>query len=298
MSFTDQLKIIADKTEKRLSEIYEEYSKNLESLSLCDAIKYSLLNGGKRVRAYLVSEFCEMCGVDFKYGLDYGCALEMIHAFSLIHDDLPAMDNDDMRRGKPSNHKAFGESTAILAGDALALDAFLVAANNEYCSAMQNLKAVKILSKRSGSMGMCYGQQLDLEGEGQNLDTLKISDINLHKTGDLFSAACNLGCIAGNCLDGVEIAYASPFGYAIGEAFQITDDLLDITQTSEELGKTAGKDSEQKKSTYVSILGLEKAKEEAERYIESAKKCLDAFPDCEAKERLTEFCDYILIRKK
>ena len=166
MNFFEALGSFADSTESRLGELLE---KKRGSETLDNAIAYSLLGGGKRLRAYLVQEFCNLCGRDRSNSLDYSCAIEMVHSFSLIHDDLPAMDNDDMRRGKPSNHKAFGEATAILAGDSLALDAFGVICENEHCTPDQNAKAVAALSHYSGSLGMCAGQQYDLDGEGKSL---------------------------------------------------------------------------------------------------------------------------------
>lgn len=295
MLFTARLKQTAEDTNARLCKLLAEKTHLSERLD--DAISYSVTDGGKRLRAYLVQEFCEMCGADKNAGLDYACAIEMIHAFSLIHDDLPAMDDDDMRRGKPSNHKKFGEATAILAGDSLALDAFSVAGNNRFCSDSQNLSAVILLSQKSGSLGMCAGQQTDLDGEGKRLNTdglLKLVDL---KTGALFEAACALGCIAANA-ETSKIESAKRFGLLSGRAFQITDDLLDIHSTPEELGKTVGKDIDQEKSTFVSLLGEDGAKKYAEECVIGAKESLAGFPDNDAKKRLLEYCDYILIRSK
>lgn len=296
MSFFDQIDVSAQLTEKRLSEIIAERTPDASEL-LCDAMGYSLLGGGKRLRAYLVLEFCELCGRIPIGAVDYASAVEMIHAFSLIHDDLPCMDDDDMRRGKPSNHKKFGEATALLAGDSLALDAFGVICQSANCSPFQNEKAVLTLAKCSGSKGMCSGQQHDLSGEGNALNIDELTRLVDLKTGALFSCSCVLGCIAANASDEMMLA-AERFGLLSGRAFQITDDLLDIYSTPEELGKTVGKDIAQQKSTFVSLLGAENAKKYAEECIFDAKKSLSCFPDSEAKERLTEFCDYILTRKK
>ena len=295
MSFLNALNNSAALVEERLNAILSQ--KQCGNTKLNEAIAYSTLNGGKRLRAYMALEFCELCGRLKDGAVDYACAVEMIHAFSLIHDDLPAMDNDDMRRGKPSNHKAFGEATAILAGDSLALDAFSVICRTCECSPHQNEKAVITLSEKSGSFGMCAGQQCDIDGEGKQIsfdELLKLVDL---KTGALFSCACMLGCIAANA-DEEKIKAAEEFGLLTGRAFQITDDLLDITSTQEELGKTIGKEIEQQKSTFVSLLGFEEAKIFAKECIEKATKILSKFEDCIAKERLSEFCDYILIRKK
>ena len=295
MNFKERLNEVAINTEARLGEILAE--KAHLSSRLDEAVSYSALGGGKRLRAYLVSEFCEILNRDYKNALDYASAIEMIHAFSLIHDDLPAMDNDDMRRGKPSNHKAFGEPTAILAGDALALDAFFVAGKNKYCSPEQNANAVVLLSEKSGSLGMCAGQQTDLDGEGKLLDITELTKLVDLKTGALFSCACMLGCIASSASNG-QLKAAEEFGLLSGRAFQITDDLLDIHSTPEELGKTVGKDIQQQKSTFVSLLGEDGAKNYALECVEKAIDCLSAFDKNQASERLAEFCRYILIRSK
>ena len=295
MNFKTRLNETATLAENRLQQIF--LAKEQKAKKLDDAISYSALGGGKRLRAYLVHEFCELLDTDCKKSTDYACAIEMIHAFSLVHDDLPAMDDDDMRRGKPSNHKAFGEATAILAGDSLALDAFFVAGENKYCSAEQNLKAVTLLSQKSGSIGMCAGQQFDLDGERKTLSIDELTTLVDLKTGALFSCACMLGVIAANGNE-KQMDLAKEFGILIGRAFQITDDLLDIHSTPDELGKTIGKDIEQQKSTFVSLLGEDEARIYAEECIIKAKLCLYAFPKNEAYQRLADFCDYILIRSK
>lgn len=296
MSFIEHLNDTANDVEVHLKSVLEK-NKNFGAEKLNEAIAYSVLGGGKRLRAYMVAEFCELCGKDTDISLDYAAAIEMIHAFSLIHDDLPAMDNDDIRRGKPSNHKAFGEATAILAGDALALDAFRVIGSNKNCSAAQNAEAMTLLSVRSGSVGMCAGQQCDIDGEGRKISIEELTKLVDLKTGALFACACRLGCIAANASDDQKEA-AEMFGLLTGRAFQITDDLLDIHSTAEELGKTIGKDIESGKSTFPALLTEEGAKEHAVDCINEAKACLGCFADGDAKTRLTEFCDYILIRRK
>ncbi len=295
MDFIQALDKYAQSTENRL--LFHAENKSGGVSSLDEAINYSLLGGGKRLRAYLVQEFCELCGRTGIEAIDYACALEMIHAFSLIHDDLPSMDNDDMRRGKPSNHKAFGEATAILAGDSLALDAFGVVCLTPYCSPNQNEQAVIALSTAAGSVGMCAGQQFDLDGEGKRLGIEELTRLVDLKTGALFSCACLLGCIAASASEAQKQA-AKRFGLLTGRAFQIADDLLDIHSTPEVLGKTVGKDIESEKSTFASLLGEDGAKALALEYISEAKKSLDDFADSESKERLIEFCDFILTRKK
>ncbi len=296
MSFFEQLNKDAQYIEDLLTLRLGQKS-NHNSPTLDSAIAYSLLGGGKRIRAYLTMEFCELCKQPRITAEDYACALEMIHAFSLIHDDLPSMDNDDMRRGKPSNHKAFGEATAILAGDSLALDAFRMTAGNLACTEIQNLQAVSVLSAKSGSMGMCAGQQFDIDGEGKSLNRDELMRLVDLKTGALFSCGCMLGCIAAEASNAQKEA-AERFGLLCGRAFQITDDLLDIRSTAEELGKTVGKDEQQQKSTFPALLGEDGAEEYAKECIAEAKKALDAFDDSDSKERLCELCDYILTRKK
>lgn len=295
MDFKQALESSALTTEKRLEEKLSEKQGGAKKLD--KAISYSLLGGGKRLRAYLVQEFCELCGSPREHSTDYACAVEMVHAFSLIHDDLPSMDNDDMRRGKPSNHKAFGEATAILAGDSLALDAFSVICENKFCSSCQNEQAVIALSRFSGSLGMCAGQQYDLDGEGKQIDINELTRLVDLKTGALFSCSCLLGCIAADASESKKQA-AIDFGLLTGRAFQITDDLLDIHSTPEVLGKTVGKDALSEKSTFVSLLGEDGAKSKAVEYIEKAKRSLEKFDGSAAKDRLNEFCDYILARKK
>ena len=295
MGFKTALQGSADATEKRLASLLSEKTGGAEALN--EAIAYSALGGGKRLRAYMVREFCELCGRSSECAIDYACAIEMVHAFSLIHDDLPAMDNDDMRRGKPSNHKKFGEATAILAGDSLALDAFGVICGSALCSPHQNEKAVLALSKCAGSNGMCAGQQYDLDGEGKKLGIDELTRLVDLKTGALFSCACLLGCIAASATEEQSIA-AEEFGLLTGRAFQITDDLLDIRSTPEVLGKSIGKDIKSEKSTFVSLLGERGAEEFALECIDSAKKCLDSFCESESKKRLLSFCDYILTREK
>jgi geranylgeranyl pyrophosphate synthase len=294
MSFFESLNEAASLVEARLSVLLSE-KRGAERLN--EAVRYSALGGGKRLRAYLALCFCALCGEAPEKALDYGCAIEMIHAFSLIHDDLPAMDNDDMRRGKPSNHKAFGEATAILAGDSLALDAFFIICRNEFCTPAQNEEAVIALSKHSGSLGMCAGQKIDLDGEGKSLDIEELTRLVDLKTGALFSCACILGCIAASATEKQKSA-AKEFGLLTGRAFQITDDLLDIHSTPEVLGKTVGKDIESEKSTFVSLLGEDGARNYAFECIKNAKKSLDSFGDSPSKERLIQFCDFILTRKK
>lgn len=242
---------------------------------VADAMRYSLQNGGKRIRPVLVLEFCRLCGGDIKKALPFAASIEMIHTYSLIHDDLPCMDDDDMRRGKPSCHKKFGEEYALLAGDALLTLAFEMLTKADL-SANQIVLAVKVLSSYAGYQGMIGGQTVDLMSESKaiSLDRLKVMD-NL-KTGRLINCAALLGCIAADADDG-KVSAAKKYTSSIGLAFQIVDDILDVTSTAEKLGKPIGSDNEKSKSTYVSILGLEKSKEYAENLTNEALKALDSF---------------------
>jgi len=244
---------------------------------VADAMRYSLQNGGKRIRPVLVLEFCRLCGGDVKKALPFAAAIEMIHTYSLIHDDLPCMDDDDMRRGKPSCHKKFGEEYALLAGDGLLTLAFEMLTKAEL-SDSQKVSAVKALSLHAGYQGMIGGQTVDLMSECKavSLDRLKTMD-NL-KTGKLINCAALLGCIAANA-DAEKTEHALIFTGAVGLAFQIVDDILDVTSTEEKLGKPIGSDSEKEKSTYVSLLGIEKSKEYAEELTGEAVNALSYFGD-------------------
>ncbi len=244
---------------------------------VADAMRYSLQNGGKRIRPMLVLEFCRVCGGDVKKALPFAAAIEMIHTYSLIHDDLPCMDDDDMRRGQPSCHKKFGEEFALLAGDGLLTLAFEVLAESDF-SDSQKLRAVKALALHAGYQGMIGGQTVDLMSEGKaiSLDRLKTMD-NL-KTGKLINCAAFLGCIAADADDEIIVA-AEKYTNAVGLAFQIVDDILDVTSTAEKLGKPIGSDNEKEKSTYVSILGIEKSKQYADELTNEAINSLYCFGD-------------------
>ena len=262
---------------------------------LRESMRYSVLDGGKRLRAHLVMEFCALCGGDAKHSLPYAAGIEMMHAFSLIHDDLPCMDDDTLRRGKPTNHVKYGESTALLAGDALSLYALETLANNPHCNDTQNLSAVRLLSAYAGCLGMCGGQQIDLQSENKQISLGELTALVDKKTGALFAAACELGCIAaGN--DELARETARRFGLTTGLAFQIADDLLDLRASAEKLGKTPGKDMESGKSTFVSLLGEAEAFAYASELCKQAKGYLGAFGDSEAKSSLCDYCDFIITR--
>lgn len=296
MSFEKEIARIAPKIEARLEELLD-FDPDCREARLWSAMGYSALGGGKRLRGFLAMKFCSLCGASEALALDYAAAIEMVHAFSLIHDDLPAMDDDDLRRGKPSCHIAYDQATAILAGDALALNAFYVAGENRQVPAERNAEAMILLSKNSGSMGMTGGQQIDLDSEGLTTEADEIIRLIDMKTGALISCACVLGCIAAGADKNAKRS-ASIFGTMCGRAFQITDDLLDLNSTSEQLGKTAQKDEKAKKSTLVSLFGQKGATEAAKSCIFNAKNALSDFPKGRAKTCLLEFCDYILTREK
>lgn len=263
---------------------------------VCDAMRYSLGIGGKRIRPVLLLEFCRVCGGDVEKALPFAVALEMIHTYSLIHDDLPCMDDDDMRRGKPSCHIQYGEAYALLAGDGLLTRAFGVIAQsslakeNPVCA----VKAISALSELSGVEGMIGGQTVDLKNEGRkaSLDTLEIMDSL--KTGALIVCAGKLGCIAADASE-AEISAAITFCSKIGHAFQIVDDILDVVGDEAELGKPIGSDGESDKSTYVSLLGLEKSHEYADRLTKQAVEALEIFGD--EAQLLKEIADMLIKRK-
>lgn len=238
------------------------------------AMKYSVEIGGKRIRPSLLLSFCELCGGDINKALPFACALEMIHTYSLIHDDLPCMDNDDFRRGKPSCHKVFGYEYALLAGDALLTLAFETALKAEL-SAETVLKATKELAVASGWAGMVGGQVIDLQNEGKKVEVKDIEKMDKLKTGELIRVACVIGCLVAGADDKLE--YAAEFAESIGLSFQIVDDILDVTSDTQTLGKPVGSDEENKKCTYVSLLGLENSRQLVSELTQKALESLKAF---------------------
>jgi geranylgeranyl diphosphate synthase, type II len=242
---------------------------------LRESMQYSLYAGGKRIRPILLLATIEAFGKDSKIGLPAACAVEMIHTYSLIHDDLPAMDNDDFRRGKPTNHKEFGEATAILAGDGLLTDSFhAVCRLIEYgAHPLSTLQITKELSYYAGSRGMVGGQMADLLGEGKQLTLAELQYIHEHKTADLLVFCIRAGAILSEATE-EQLNLLSTFGRNIGLAFQIQDDILDIYGEEEKIGKPVGSDQQKEKSTYPHLLGLEKSQAELERLLGEAKKAL------------------------
>ena len=244
---------------------------------LYDAMEYSLLGGGKRLRPILTLEFCRLCCGDWKKAAPFAAAIEMIQTYSLIHDDLPAMDNDDYRRGKLTNHKVFGEGMAILAGDALLSDAFSCIAAAEL-PAEDIAFAVGVLAGNIGSWGMVGGQVLDIMSEERELSEQEVLDIQSRKTGALINASCALGVIAGGGSE-KQLQAACGFAGLLGLAFQIRDDMLDVIGTQEEMGKGVGTDAA--KNTFVRLYGLERCEELVEKYTSTAIEQLNAFEDTE-----------------
>ena len=295
MDFKDQLNEYIKITEDNLRK-YNSYTKETESCKiLVDAMNYSLEAGGKRIRPALVYAFCELCGGDINNAAAPACAIEMIHTFSLIHDDLPAMDNDDFRRGKPSCHKAFDEAVAILAGDALSVLPFEIIYDDYRLTAEQKVKIISCLAKAVGREGMIGGQVIDIENEKRD----DVSEDDLRKmykgkTGALIMASCVMGCIGANASD-EKIKLASEYAYKLGLAFQIVDDILDVTSTQEELGKPIGSDSEENKTTFVSLYGVDKAKKIA---AEITSEAVDILKKFENNEFLMELTKMLLMRNK
>jgi geranylgeranyl diphosphate synthase type II len=263
---------------ERYLETYYARFRNEPQKILFDSMDYSLLAGGKRLRSMLLLEFCHMVGGDWKKALPFAAAIEMIHTYSLIHDDLPCMDNDDFRRGKPTNHKVYGETMAILAGDALLTDAFTVASSASL-PAESVLQAIQVLSECAGSLGMVGGQVLDIQSEDRLLTEQEVLDIQTRKTGALIRAACAMGAIAGGATP-EQYDAACQYAAGLGLAFQIRDDMLDVIGSAEELGKSIGTD--QDKNTFVRLYGLQQCEELVKKYTDYAVSALQCFPEAES----------------
>ena len=280
--------------ENRIEELFPEAKTGYSEVS--KAARYSLLSGGKRIRPAVMMEFCKLCGGKAEDALDFAVALEMIHTYSLIHDDLPCMDNDDMRRGKPSCHKAFGEDIALLAGDTLLTEAFFIASNANV-SADKVLKAISFLSSNAGLHGMIGGQVLDLSFEKNEPDAMALSDMYMRKTSALLIAAASIGCIAAGADSEENLKSAAKYGYNLGLAFQIIDDILDVTADEKKLGKPVGSDEKNNKTTFVSIYGLEQAFAIAAQLSNAALDALDEISDNREKtEVLYELTNDLLDR--
>ena len=264
-------------------------SEKTKPVTIHKAMRYSLFAGGKRMRPALCLAAAEACGGSDKDAMPLACAVECIHTYSLIHDDLPAMDNDDFRRGKPTNHKVFGEGVAVLAGDALLTQAFEIAAQGKRISRYPHEKIILEIAKASGSLQLIAGQVADLEGEGKKISEAELKFIHERKTSALLCCSVRLGGMSANCSP-AQLKALTDFGYHVGLAFQVIDDILDVTQTSEQLGKTAGKDVAVQKATYPAIVGLAKSRVIAEKLTGKAFAALKVFKGkAVALEALAEF---------
>ena len=252
---------------------------------LYGAMRYSLLAGGKRIRPVLTLEFARLCGLDWHLALPVGCALELVHTYSLIHDDLPCMDNDDLRRGKPTNHKVYGETLAVLAGDALQPEAFRLMLTAPELSAQQRAECALILARAAGADGMVAGQVLDtlhhLTGREE------IAGMHRLKTGAMIAGACELGAAAAGAGETLRQA-AREYGYALGLAFQIRDDMLDVMGDEATFGKPIGSDREEGKVTFVDLLGLEGCEAEVLKYTAQAKAALAPLGETDFLEQLAD----------
>lgn len=266
--------------------------------SLHKSMRYSVFAGGKRVRPILLLAACEAVGGDIARAMPAACAMEMIHTYSLIHDDLPAMDDDDFRRGNPTNHKVFGEAIAILAGDALLTEAFILLSNPVHTADINSagiLSVIHEIAVCAGSRGMVGGQVVDMESEGkQNIDLATVQYIHTHKTGALIKASVKAGAIVGGA-EGAALDAMTRYGEAIGLAFQIADDILDIEGTTEEIGKDAGSDEARGKATYPAVMGLVESKRRASELVEMSLDALSAFD--EKADPLREIAKYVVYRK-
>lgn len=267
-----------------------EYPQNLHN-----AMHYSLFAGGKRIRPVLVLASAEAVGGSIGNALNAACAMECIHTYSLIHDDLPAIDNDDLRRGRPTCHKAFGEATAILAGDALLTAAFELVAGTSGVEGDRVLQVTREIARAAGSTGMIGGQMMDIESEGKEISFPVLEYIHIHKTGELILASVRSGAILGGA-SVEELKALTKYGEATGLAFQIADDILDVEGSTEELGKTAGADKERGKATYPAIIGLEESKRRARDLVDVALDALFIFD--EKAEPLRAIARYIVERRK
>ena len=279
-------------TEQRLETLCDAYLP--AGRAICDAARYSLLGGGKRIRAVLTLAACELCTGSAEPALDYACALEMLHCYSLIHDDLPCMDNDDFRRGRPSCHKQYGEATALLAADALVTAAFEVVANAPL-SPESRAEAAAVLAKAGGARGMLYGQELDKHFETVKASESELLQLHAHKTGALIVAAVELGCAAAG-ETGAKREALRRYAAEIGLVFQIVDDMLDVTSTTQELGKPVGSDAENDKTTFITLYGLQGAGEKARTRNAAALAALE--PLGENAEFLRILAQELLTRKK
>lgn len=291
MNFSERYAADKELVEKALRSLFQGREPHGD---IYDAMNYSLLAGGKRLRPVLTLECCRACGGTDSQALSLACAVEMIHTYSLIHDDLPCMDNDDLRRGKPTNHKVYGEATAVLAGDGLLTAAFETALDaGAYLPPERVVEAVHTLASAAGAAGMVGGQVLDMAGEGHALALSEVEELQRLKTGALIAAAAELGCIAAGGSKAQRDAVRT-YAEKLGLAFQIRDDMLDVTATAEELGKPIGSDVQSGKTTFVTLKGLDECGVLVEKLTEEAEAALGAF---DRPEFLAELARSLVERK-
>ncbi len=270
--YTERLQQHLELVERRLTEFLPTDD------GIGEIMRYACEGGGKRIRPVLLLEWCRLCGGTVDAAMPFAAAIECIHSYSLVHDDLPCMDNSPLRRGKPSAHAKYGETMALLAGDALLNRAFEIMLSAENAPPRAALRAAAELADNAGVYGMIGGQVLDLDSEGKQIDLDTLKRLQEGKTAALLVAACRMGAILGGGTD-EQIESAGRYGYYLGLAFQVVDDILDVTATAEELGKPVGSDDENEKNTYVSLLGIEQAQALAASYTVQAKAALDCVAD-------------------
>ncbi len=294
MNFNEKLASYIEYTEANLKKYNNHDISTAAQSELVDAMNYSLEAGGKRIRPVLVYAFCEALGGDYTRAAAPASASEMIHAFSLIHDDLPAMDDDDFRRGKPSCHKKYGEAMAILAGDALSVLPFGIIADDAVLTSDEKVRIISRLAKSVGRSGMIGGQVIDMANEERtDVTEEQLRYMYRCKTGELIAVSCAMGCICAGASDEV-ISAACDYGFSLGLAFQIIDDILDVTSTTEELGKPVGSDEAENKTTFVTLYGVDKAREIADNITAQAMESLDK---CGGSDFLRELTEMLLNRK-
>ena len=282
--------------EKELFAYFQNKNIDKTASPFLETEKYSLLGGGKRIRPFLVNEVCLMLGGDVRASMPFAMAVEMIHTYSLIHDDLPCMDNDDMRRGKPSNHKVFGEAYALLAGDALLTNAFSVASSNSFVDAQTVSKAIGLIADAAGDAGMIGGQFIDLEGEIRRLSLDELLVLHNLKTGKMIELSAKLGCLAaGYSETSEEFAKVSVYAQKIGLVFQIVDDILDVLGDESVVGKPLGSDSENEKTTFITFFDVDRAKRYAKSLTDEA---LIEISSIDKNDMLSMLAKYLLIREK
>ena len=295
MAFPQELKRVAGLVDARLDELIPPEAARSGEARLIEAMRYAVLGGGKRLRPYLLMEAARLLGVAEEGALDAGAALECVHGYSLVHDDLPAMDDDKLRRGRPTVHIAFGEATAILAGDALLTLAFeILSRPSVHQDASMRVELVGLLAQAAGAHGMVGGQALDLAAEGQSISAMEVSRMQAMKTGALFAFACDAGAVLGRA-DPVAREALAAYAAAFGQAFQLADDLLDVEGDAAAMGKAAAKDVGRGKATLVALLGIDTARIRLAALVEDAEAALAPFGEKAAA--LKEAARFVALRR-